>query len=89
MWIGGQFASANANLGALRLFLEFELLFLSEGQNGFFSILGIRRLVRLVRITAVAAMKAPPPTTAPQARPTDTLREELRFFLDDGGMSVL
>lgn len=89
MWMGGQFANANASLGVLRLFLEFALPCLNEGQNGFLSKFGILRRVRLVRRTAVAAMKAPPPTTAPHANPTDTRIEELRFFLDDGGMSVL
>lgn len=89
MCIGGQFASASANLGALRLFLELELPCLNEGQNGFFSILGILRRVFLVSKTTVAAMNAPPPTSAPQASPTDTLREEFLFFLEDGGVSVL
>ena len=89
MCIGGQLASASASLGALRLFLELALPCLRDGQNGFFSILGIRRLVFLVSRTTVAAINAPPPTTAPQASPTDTLKEEFLFFLEDGGVSVL
>lgn len=86
--IGGQLARARASRGVRLLFLVCELC-LSDGQNGFFSMLGMRRLVRLVRRIAVAAMNAPPPTRAPHASPTETLREELRFFLDDGGRSVL
>lgn len=86
--IGGQLASASASLGARRLFLELELC-LRDGQNGFFSIFGMRRRVFLVSRTTVAAMNAPPPTRAPQARPTETLRDEFLFFLEDGGVSVL
>lgn len=88
MCIGGQLASASASLGALRLFLELELC-LRDGQNGFFSMFGIRRRVFLVSRTTVAAMNAPPPTRAPQASPTETLKEEFLFFLEDGGVSVL
>lgn len=88
MCIGGQLARARASLGALRLFLELELC-LRDGQNGFFSMFGILRLVFLVRRTTVAAMKAPPPTRAPQANPTETRKDEFLFFLDDGGVSVL
>lgn len=87
--MGGQLARARASLGALRLFLEFEFPCLSDGQKGFFSMLGILLLVRFTRSTTVAAINAPPPTRAPQANPTDTLREEFLFFLDDGGVSVL
>lgn len=89
MCIGGQFARARASLGVLRLFLELELPCRKDGQNGFFSTFGILRLVFLVRRTTVAAINAPPPTRAPQARPTETLKDEFLFFLDDGGMSLL
>ena len=87
--IGGQLASASASLGARRLFRELELPCLRDGQNGFLSMLGMRRRVFLVSRTTVAAMNAPPPTRAPQARPTETLRDEFLFFLEDGGVSVL
>lgn len=86
--MGGQLASASASRGALLLFRELELPCRSDGQNGFFSMLGMRRRVFLVRRTTVAAMKAPPPTKAPQANPTETLKEEFLFFLEDGGVSV-
>lgn len=85
--IGGQLAKPNANRGALRLFLALEL-FLRECRNDFFNMLGTRLLVRLVTSTAVAAMNAPPPTSAPQASPKDTLIDEFRFFREDGGVSV-
>lgn len=88
MWIGGQLASASASRGVLRLFLELELC-RKDGQNDFFSTLGILRLVFFVSSTTAAAIKAPPPTTPPQASPTDTLRDEFRFFLEDGGISFL
>lgn len=84
--IGGQLASAKARRGALRLFLALE--FLREGQNGFLNNAGILLRVRFVSITAIAAIKSPPPTRAPQARPTDTRSEEFLFFLEYGGFSV-
>lgn len=86
MCIGGQFASASARRGALRLFRAFELL-LKDGQNGFFSNAGILLLVFLVSSIAVKATKAPPPTNALHASPTDTLIDEFRFLRDDGGRS--
>lgn len=85
MVIGGQFARANARRGALRLFLA---LLRREEQNGFLKMFGILGLVRLVAKTAVAAINAPP-TTAPQVSAMDSFRDELRFFLDVGGISVL
>lgn len=85
--IGGQLAKAKANRGALRLFLALEL-FLRVGQKGFFNMLGTRLLFLLMTSTAVAAMNAPPPTSAPQASPKDTLIDEFRFFRDEGGVSV-
>lgn len=86
--MGGQLANARASLGVRRLLLELELPCLKDGQNGFFSMLGILLLVFFVNSTAVAAIKAPPPTNAPQANPTETLSDEFRFFLDEGGVSV-
>lgn len=88
MWIGGQLASARASLGARRVFLAFAFPFLSDGQKGFFSTFGILRRAFFVSSTAVAAMNAPPPTSAPQANPTETLIEEFLFLREEGGMSV-